>query len=263
MTTKMTNMRAKTHAACCQRDPAHRAVRAPRAEGRLDIPPRLARGLRPRPDARTLRFVPGSSCGARLRRRQEPHHRAAFRGLPIRSDARPCQRARANPGRRAVHDRHTGDADRRRTVKTTPIVAYSCDPFVHVARLARPGGNVTGVTCMTSELMPKRLEILKELVPKAERVTFLQDPEAATNAFELTQEVAKRLGIKLQSAQVTAPEDLRQSLRPSQRTGLTDCWCIPTWFSAPIPGLSNSATSPSRPRYPRCMHSASMSTPAA
>ena len=40
-------------------------------------------------------------------------------------------------------------------VKSTPVVTYSCDPFVHVSRLARPGGNMTGVTCMTSELMPK------------------------------------------------------------------------------------------------------------
>src|ERR1700741_1308866 len=46
-------------------------------------------------------------------------------------------------------------------VKTTPLVVYSCDPFEHVTSLARPGGNLTGVTCMTTELMPKRLELLK------------------------------------------------------------------------------------------------------
>jgi putative ABC transport system substrate-binding protein len=50
------------------------------------------------------------------------------------------------------------------TVKTTPLVVYSCDPFEHVTRLARPGGNLTGVTCMTTELSPKRLELLKEAV---------------------------------------------------------------------------------------------------
>ena len=97
-------------------------------------------------------------------------------------------------------------------VKSTPVVTYSCDPFVHVSRLARPGGNVTGVTCMTSELMPKRLEILKELVPTTKRVTFLQDPEAATNAFELTQEAAKRLGVQLRAAEVTAAEELEPEL---------------------------------------------------
>ena len=98
------------------------------------------------------------------------------------------------------------------TVKTTPLVVYSCDPFEHVTRLARPGGNLTGVTCMTTELSPKRLELLKEAVPKAARVMFLQDPEAAPNALRLTQEVAPRLGIRLQVAQVGTPEDLQPAL---------------------------------------------------
>jgi putative ABC transport system substrate-binding protein len=92
------------------------------------------------------------------------------------------------------------------TVKSIPIVTYSCDPFAHVAKLAHPGGNLTGVTCMTTELMPKRLEMLKELVPTVSRVTLVQDPEAATNAFELTEQVAKRIGVRLQAAQVTGNE---------------------------------------------------------
>ena len=55
---------------------------------------------------------------------------------------------------------------------------------------------------MTTELSPKRLELLKEAVTKASRVMFLQDPEAAPNALKLTQEVAPRLGIGLQVANV-------------------------------------------------------------
>jgi putative tryptophan/tyrosine transport system substrate-binding protein len=98
------------------------------------------------------------------------------------------------------------------TVKTTPLVVYSCDPFEHVTRLARPGGNLTDVTCMTTELMPKRLELLKELVPKASRVMFLHDREAAPNAFNLTQEVAPRLGIKMQAAWVEDSDDLLPEL---------------------------------------------------
>ncbi len=99
-----------------------------------------------------------------------------------------------------------------KAVKTTPIVVYSCDPFAAVKQLARPVGNLTGVTCMTTELMPKRLELLKEAIPNASRVTLLQDPKAATNAFELTQEVAPRLGITMLSAQVSAEEGLLQEL---------------------------------------------------
>jgi putative tryptophan/tyrosine transport system substrate-binding protein len=94
------------------------------------------------------------------------------------------------------------------TVKTTPLVVYSCDPFAHVKSLAHPGGNLTGVTCMTTELMPKRLEILHEAIPKVSRVMFLHDPEAAPTAFNLTQEAAPRLGMTMQAAQVTAAEEL-------------------------------------------------------
>ena len=52
-------------------------------------------------------------------------------------------------------------------VKETPLVILSCDPFEHFRRLAGPEGNLTGVTCMTTELSPKRLELLKEAVPNA------------------------------------------------------------------------------------------------
>lgn len=97
-------------------------------------------------------------------------------------------------------------------VKKTPIVAYSCDPFEHVARLAHPGANLTGVTCMTTELMPKRLELLKELVPGVTRVTLLQDPEAATNAFELSKAAGERLGIEVQASQVSADDSLAPEL---------------------------------------------------
>jgi putative tryptophan/tyrosine transport system substrate-binding protein len=97
-------------------------------------------------------------------------------------------------------------------VKSTPLVVYSCDPFAHVTRLARPDGNLTGVTCMTTELSPKRLELLKEAVPKISRVMFLHDPEAAPNALKLTEEAAPRLGIRLQSAQVGTADELLPEL---------------------------------------------------
>jgi putative ABC transport system substrate-binding protein len=103
------------------------------------------------------------------------------------------------------------------TDKTTPLVVYSCDPFEHVTRLARPGGNLTGVTCMTTELSPKRLELLKEAVPKVSRVMFLHDPEAAPNALKMSQEVAPRLGVTLQEAKVGAAEDLLPELTAVQK----------------------------------------------
>jgi len=83
-------------------------------------------------------------------------------------------------------------------VKRTPLVIYSCDPFEHVTRLSHPGGNVTGTTCMTTELSPKRLELLKELLPMARRVVFFGDPEDAPEGWRLTREAAPKLGIAIQ-----------------------------------------------------------------
>jgi putative ABC transport system substrate-binding protein len=94
------------------------------------------------------------------------------------------------------------------TVKTTPVVVYSCDPFEHVTLLARGHENLTGVTCMTTELSPKRLELLHEAVPAASRVLFLHDPQAAPNAWKLTHEAAPHLGITLQQAQLEGTEEM-------------------------------------------------------
>jgi putative ABC transport system substrate-binding protein len=106
-------------------------------------------------------------------------------------------------------------------VKETPLVMFSCDPFEHVARLARPEGNLTGVTCMTTELSPKRLELLKEAVPNAVRVVFLSDPGDAPLGLKLTQDAAPRLGIKLHVTDVQAADGLQTWGESDLRTALS------------------------------------------
>ena len=68
----------------------------------------------------------------------------------------------------------------KNATKTIPIVmtGLGSDPVRagHVESLARPGGNVTGLTTLTRELGGKRLELLKEAVPKLSRVAVLYDP---------------------------------------------------------------------------------------
>ena len=82
-----------------------------------------------------------------------------------------------------------------------------------VASLARPGGNVTGLANLTFELAPKRLELLKEAVPKLSHVVVLWSPEAANSAQGLpeTEAAARAFGIKLQSVRVKGPEDLERA----------------------------------------------------
>jgi len=100
----------------------------------------------------------------------------------------------------------------RELVKKTPIVAYTCDPFEFVARLARQGGNVTGVTCMTSELTGKRLQLLKEAVPTASRIVFLSEPEDSPSGLQRAQDAAPLLGIKLWTVGFKSRADMPRAL---------------------------------------------------
>ena len=92
---------------------------------------------------------------------------------------------------------------------TIPIViAVSSDPVASglVASLARPGGNVTGLSLLTPDLSGKRLELFHEAFPKVRRVAVLWTT-AADLAFRATQAAAKPLGLKIVSLEVRRPED--------------------------------------------------------
>src|SRR4029450_645206 len=77
----------------------------------------------------------------------------------------------------------------KNATKTIPIVMMGAglDPVEagHVESLARPGGNVTGVTLLSRELGGKRLELLKEAVPKLARVAVLYELAAPANVHEV------------------------------------------------------------------------------
>jgi len=96
---------------------------------------------------------------------------------------------------------------------TIPIVMHSLgDPMATglVASLARPGGNVTGTTLMASGLAAKRLELLKEAVPRISRVlvlSYLVDPIAAPQVKEL-ESAAHSLGMKLLVRDIRTADDL-------------------------------------------------------
>ena len=100
----------------------------------------------------------------------------------------------------------------QRIVKTTPLVIYSCDPYEHVKSLSRPGGNVTGTTCMTTELSPKRLQLLKELLPRAKRVVLFGDPTDAPEGWRLTREAAKNLGLSIQAVPYESRDGIPEAL---------------------------------------------------
>jgi len=107
---------------------------------------------------------------------------------------------------------------------TIPIVmAATGDPVAAglVASLAKPGGNVTGVSAMLLDLSAKRLEILKEAFPKVSHATVLWNPGRPDNLPEVTamQKAAKALGVRLDSQQVRTPVELTDALELLPTTG--------------------------------------------
>ena len=98
----------------------------------------------------------------------------------------------------------------RQVTATIPIVfAATADPVEEglVASLARPGGNITGLTTNFGEEHLKRLELLKDAVPGLSRVAVLWNQSAVRNFREI-EAAAQRLGIQVLPLEVTSPDDL-------------------------------------------------------
>ncbi len=113
----------------------------------------------------------------------------------------------------------------KRVTQAIPIVfAIAQDPVGTglIASLAQPGGNITGVTDFARELAGKRLELLKETVPKISRAAILKwkpagpDYAAEMNEIEMA---ARALGVRVQPVEVRGAEDLANAFAAMSKTG--------------------------------------------
>jgi len=104
--------------------------------------------------------------------------------------------------------------------KTIPIVIRSTGDPVEaglVASLAQPGGNITGVTSVSSELYGKRLELLKEVIPRLSRVAVLRDPGRSASDYEKMQSTARSLNLQPHSVEVRAPKNFENAFRAAAK----------------------------------------------
>ena len=114
------------------------------------------------------------------------------------------RRGRADPGGQECDQ---DDSHRYVGARVDPVEAGL------VESLARPGGNVTGLTNLTRELGGKRLELLKEAVPKVARVAVLYDPAAPGSVLEVKEDLpvaARALRLTIRPWEVRATDDFEK-----------------------------------------------------
>jgi putative ABC transport system substrate-binding protein len=110
----------------------------------------------------------------------------------------------------------------QQATRTIPIVMVGVgDPVATglVASLARPGGNITGLSQLSPELSGKRLDLFKEVVPGVSRVAILWNPTNPTNAPQLgeTKAAAQALGVQLQLLEVRSRQDFESRFQAATR----------------------------------------------
>jgi putative tryptophan/tyrosine transport system substrate-binding protein len=114
------------------------------------------------------------------------------------------------------------------------MVAFDYDPLAHgyIKTLARPGGNVTGLFLQQIELAVKRLELIREVFPKAQAATVLWD-ELSFDQWEAVEKAAKTLGIRVIGIQLhEQPYDYERALAdaPTEAIGLLVPMASPIFF---------------------------------
>jgi putative ABC transport system substrate-binding protein len=129
--------------------------------------------------------------------------------------------ARAKPD--VIVTRGTPAALAARNAGSIPVVmAASADPvgLGVVSSLARPGGHVTGLTAVLNEIAPKRVEILKELVPGLSKVGVAISSGASKGQLQQLQRTAKRLGVESVGIDVSDLSGLGGALQQARKDGV-------------------------------------------
>jgi putative ABC transport system substrate-binding protein len=118
-------------------------------------------------------------------------------------------------------------AARRATAEIPIVFCAGADPVVLglVDSFAKPGGRLTGVFYRDADLTAKRLEILKEIVPKLRRVVTFYNPRTPTaiESSKLAREAARQMGIRLIERQIASVEELQAGVR-ALRAGEVDAY---------------------------------------
>ena len=135
------------------------------------------------------------------------------------------RRAGANEGRRHhERGRHAGGQRRARATREIPIVFFGvADPVGQgiVASLARPGGNITGVSVQHPEFAPKSLELFRQILPQARRIAVLNHPgnPSLPRVLGEVKAAAAALSLEIEVIDAAAPADFDKAFAAAQGSG--------------------------------------------
>jgi putative ABC transport system substrate-binding protein len=112
-------------------------------------------------------------------------------------------------------------AAKQATVTIPIVMTFDSDPVGNgfIASLARPGGNITGLSALSPELSGKQLELMKEIVPKLSRVAVLGNSNEPANPKTLKEIelAAEALGVQVQPLDVRGPKDIETAFRAATK----------------------------------------------
>jgi putative ABC transport system substrate-binding protein len=125
-------------------------------------------------------------------------------------------------------------AAREATIAIPIVMGWDYDPVGNgfVASLARPGGNITGLSALSPKISGKQVELLKEVVPRLSRVAILESSTTPGNAQSLkeAERAAGALAVQLQSLDVLEPKDIETAFRAASK-GRADGLLV---FASPV-----------------------------
>ncbi len=118
--------------------------------------------------------------------------------------------------------------DATTVIPVVMVLASFPDKVGLIESLARPGGNVTGLSTLGPQLMAKRVELLKEIVPKASRVALLFDPANPVESLAMRELMAatEAAGIKVLTFAARTPEEVVTSLAAAASSGADALWAF-------------------------------------
>ena len=139
----------------------------------------------------------------------------------------------------------------KHATSTIPIVfTLVSDPVGAglVASLARPGGNLTGLSSVSTDLSGKRLELLKETIPKGSRVAVLYDPTDRSKIAEVKEIKgdARSLGVQLQALEVRRLDQFENAFKTASRAKVSAILVLPTSTTVSIISIHHVAAGASR-----------------